>query len=1361
MFAPADEEMRSVASDMGFFADFETNSVQSGNDKRRGTKDSGVLGMTIDGAQRHDSKGNANGMDLFDLCHATSTDFPQQTHSASDVHQLIGNNSSNQSEESGSGLKRSSSGRSLTSIPSVTVSLSGTQSMHGGMKVSGSTATFDMMSVHTPKNKQMRHSIAGASPMSMSMSMIGGKVGTKRRMQMFAWGHIPVDLTRMGTGTEELKASVVMDPPLIESPSKKSALALTPRELIGPVRDITQICHGEDSILMLTKAGEVYEGKHDNGSGFKLINAFSAFKALTQNRKRVIRVANGNQFSLALTSSGEVYSWGNGKTNCLGHGSIKSQDHPRQILGLIGYFVREISCGPSHCAAVCRSSSGDGLYTWGKGSYGRLGHGNERSQLEPKRVDALKRVSVKTVSCGEDFTCCADNNCQIWTFGNNCAHQCGIGSNEPSIIVTPRKIALKRLVDQDSAVKDSIRSVACGLTHSLILLESGCVFSFGNGEVGQLGACATVHSLPTKVPMSHKLASGDKIVSICTGRRHCIAVSQYQTVLAWGDGRRGALGLGHTLAVPTPEAVSLPQSREIGAVPYLCCGDRYSVVIFRSVSEDTETEGVGAKRFRYGSPNRGVNARKKKSMTMEKRIEEWDKLLKHPWSRLQKMPRFDQLWKQGLPACLRGKLWPAAIGNALRINPEMYLMYRQRVKFSKEVFEQQQNQFENEFAAGDVSTVRSMQPMTPNTCPPERFTNMGFRERVDNSQLGSPTPPPTLLPKMLSPARPPSFQTSNIQFGVPSSSPAKDPQRFMLGGLPPNRIRTKSFDKHFRIHSASFGIPLQRRSSMPEAAPQSFSESYRQHIAEQTEDDSSPSSKHDSLNGKLANFPDLEEFGKLELRTMVGVENADDINNEESSSEDESATESEFDEDEIDNNNELSFRKMSMKSIIPRAQLSTTTDPTSGNITDPGEVLVATPIAQQQDEQQQDQSQQYQEQRDEQKHQQQHQQDQEQDQEQQYQQQAHLHITSTTKIEHAPSINNATVDGSHHHSLPLTSSSSLNSSTSRHSSLKNLQHSSTSTHYSQQQQQHHHHPQLVTSSSYNSSGLPPPPPSRRMSMESRLSSSHMHSGSYIGASDMSSNGSVGQDPLSLTQQVFNGREASMHLVSQDLPRTFASLQLFAEEGPFYDQLLDVLETFACFRPDLGYVQGMTYMAAVLCLYLPSTYAVFQSLSNLVLKHHLFAFYSMNQPLLQQYYSLFNRLLRLRLPDLVAHFEEEGIETSVFLYQWFQTIFLPIFPLEIGSRILDHFFQDGSPFLFSVALAILDLLSPFLLKHPIEVCMPLIQTSSEKPSEYDVLWNKEIYNEKKLFQRIRACSLPTWALEKISDFETDFDLERMM
>jgi E3 ubiquitin-protein ligase HERC2 len=49
-----------------------------------------------------------------------------------------------------------------------------------------------------------------------------------------------------------------------------------------------------------------------------------------------------------------------------------SREEPTLVSGLSGKNIVAISCGSSHSAAI--SAEGD-LYTWGRGNYGRLGHG--------------------------------------------------------------------------------------------------------------------------------------------------------------------------------------------------------------------------------------------------------------------------------------------------------------------------------------------------------------------------------------------------------------------------------------------------------------------------------------------------------------------------------------------------------------------------------------------------------------------------------------------------------------------------------------------------------------------------------------------------------------------------------------------------------------------------------------------------------------------------------------------------------------------------------------------------------------------------------------------------------------------------
>jgi regulator of chromosome condensation len=77
--------------------------------------------------------------------------------------------------------------------------------------------------------------------------------------------------------------------------------------------------------------------------------------------------------TLAVTHTGEVYSWGDGYKGKLGHGSSASLASPKRIpqSSFLGESIASVSSGGIHSAAV---SDVGHVFTWGCGSDGRLGH---------------------------------------------------------------------------------------------------------------------------------------------------------------------------------------------------------------------------------------------------------------------------------------------------------------------------------------------------------------------------------------------------------------------------------------------------------------------------------------------------------------------------------------------------------------------------------------------------------------------------------------------------------------------------------------------------------------------------------------------------------------------------------------------------------------------------------------------------------------------------------------------------------------------------------------------------------------------------------------------------------------------------
>lgn len=92
----------------------------------------------------------------------------------------------------------------------------------------------------------------------------------------------------------------------------------------------------------------------------------------------------------------------------------------------------------------------------------------------------------------------------------------------------------------------------------------------------------------------------------------------------------------------------------------------------------------------------------------------------------------------------------------------------------------------------------------------------------------------------------------------------------------------------------------------------------------------------------------------------------------------------------------------------------------------------------------------------------------------------------------------------------------------------------------------------------------------------------------------------------------------------------------------------------------------------------------------LMKHYEFSkMFERGFPALHKHFWIFSQLLRKQYPKLYNHFEEIGIEPSMYLTQWFLTLFACSLPIRVVIRIWDMFFISGWIFVHKVALAALN------------------------------------------------------------------------
>ncbi|CAK7336529.1 unnamed protein product [Dovyalis caffra] len=113
------------------------------------------------------------------------------------------------------------------------------------------------------------------------------------------------------------------------------------------------------------------------------------------------QVACGQSLTVALTTSGQVYTMGSPVYGQLGNPQADGKLPTRVDGKLMKNFVEELACGAYHVAVLTSRTE---VYTWGKGANGRLGHGDTDDRNSPSIVEALKDKQVKGIVCGTSFT---------------------------------------------------------------------------------------------------------------------------------------------------------------------------------------------------------------------------------------------------------------------------------------------------------------------------------------------------------------------------------------------------------------------------------------------------------------------------------------------------------------------------------------------------------------------------------------------------------------------------------------------------------------------------------------------------------------------------------------------------------------------------------------------------------------------------------------------------------------------------------------------------------------------------------------------------------------------------------------------
>ena len=128
---------------------------------------------------------------------------------------------------------------------------------------------------------------------------------------------------------------------------------------------VTQIQCGSYHSVALTSDGFIYSWGLNNhgqlGLGPIYVQPFISRVSGMLANKKITAIACGQLFSIAIDSNGGLYSWWGNTYGQLVIGTATKQYFPTEITTLNGIIIEKIICGRAHTLAL--TDSGE-LYTW-------------------------------------------------------------------------------------------------------------------------------------------------------------------------------------------------------------------------------------------------------------------------------------------------------------------------------------------------------------------------------------------------------------------------------------------------------------------------------------------------------------------------------------------------------------------------------------------------------------------------------------------------------------------------------------------------------------------------------------------------------------------------------------------------------------------------------------------------------------------------------------------------------------------------------------------------------------------------------------------------------------------------------------
>lgn len=169
---------------------------------------------------------------------------------------------------------------------------------------------------------------------------------------------------------------------------------------VGALTTWLKVSAGSYFSSAITTSGALWSwGKNDFGQlglGFSTVYSSGVSSPTQVGALTTWRTtSNGGDFIIANKSDGTLWSWGRGTTGRLGLGNVTDYSSPKQIGALTTWIT--LSNNESSSSGFAIKTDGT-LWAWGANSFGQLGQGNTTALSSPTQIGAL--ASWLSISAG-------------------------------------------------------------------------------------------------------------------------------------------------------------------------------------------------------------------------------------------------------------------------------------------------------------------------------------------------------------------------------------------------------------------------------------------------------------------------------------------------------------------------------------------------------------------------------------------------------------------------------------------------------------------------------------------------------------------------------------------------------------------------------------------------------------------------------------------------------------------------------------------------------------------------------------------------------------------------------------------------